>query len=152
MILIFFTGGLVLTGVGLFDAWSGLKSYGWEEKPGVILSSEIRSCGRGKELNSKTYRADIFYRYRLNGYDLTGDVLYPGYESHSSREGARKWLRRFPSGSTVTVYVNPERPRDAMLANGLHFEHMGRPLAGICMAWAALFMFFKLRRKPGSSW
>ncbi|BCS94801.1 hypothetical protein DSLASN_04330 [Desulfoluna limicola] len=43
MAVIFFVGGLVATGFGLVDASSGITSYGWQESPGVILSSKIHS-------------------------------------------------------------------------------------------------------------
>ncbi|WP_028865761.1 DUF3592 domain-containing protein [Psychromonas aquimarina] len=145
MAAIFFAGGLILTGVGLVDAWSGLKSYLWDEKEGVIISSEVRSCGRGQGLNSKEYRADIFYRYSLNGYELNGDLLYSGYQCQNNRQGAQDWVDSFPAGTAVTVYVNPDKPKEAVLVNGIHLEHIGRPLAGLLMAWLAVFMFFKLR-------
>jgi len=146
MAVIFFVGGLVATGFGLVDAWSGITSYGWQENPGVILSSKIHTP-RATGHRSEVYQAELRYRYQVEGYSLTGNVLYPGYESNNTPEGAEKWTHRFPVGNNVPVYVNPDNRRESMLAPGLHLEHLLKPFSGIAMVCISLFLFSGVRRR-----
>ncbi len=145
ILVIFFFGGLFLIGVGASEGWKSVAALGWEKKPGKIVSARIRKF-RPAGQRSDAYEAEFFYKYEARGYTGNGKMLYPGYDYDGSLESAGSWVRRFPEGADVTVYMNPEKPKEAMLAPGLHLEHVGRPFAGIMMVLMSLFLLPRVVR------
>ena len=140
-------GGLVMVGASLYSLWQGLSSYGWEERPGVVLSTSIHRVRDSHSTNIYHYRPEIFYRYQMSGYSLTDDLFYPAYSSERSKEDAEAWLARFPEGAEVRVYVNPDKPKESMLMPGLHLVHLLKPLTGLAVCAMGVFLFARLRRR-----
>ncbi|OZG72778.1 hypothetical protein BTA51_14755 [Hahella sp. CCB-MM4] len=138
-------GGVLLCAIGAGELLKGVSSYGWQEVPGVLLSSKVNRSRADHSVNSYQYQASFFYRYHTGVRELTGDVLYPGYARQSTREAAEDWLEKLPVGEVI-VYVNPDNPKESMLAPGVHPEMLFRPLAGLFIAFLSYWLFARLRQ------
>ncbi|WP_422862248.1 DUF3592 domain-containing protein [Desulfoluna limicola] len=108
-----------------------------------LKDPQPRATGHRPEV----YQAEFRYRYQVEGYTLTGNVLYPGYESNNTAKGAEKWTRRFPEGTSIPVNENPANRRESMLAPGLHLEHLLKPFSGIAMVYISLVLFSRVHRR-----
>lgn len=122
-----------LAGLGLFAGlvvpkaldWMAMRS--WQPTPAEVLHSRVRSHSGG---DGTTYSVDIFYRYRVgdreyrsNRYGLVGG-------SSSGRKGKQAVVAAHPRGSSLTVFVDPERPWRAVVKRD--------------PGWGALFALFPL--------
>jgi hypothetical protein len=78
-------------------------------------SPDSAKCGT----DEKSHQVSILYEYSVNGVLLRSDVwrVVPAVTSFT-RKRENKALARYPIGSAVTVYVNPDNPKDAMLEPG----------------------------------
>ncbi|WDP90496.1 MAG: DUF3592 domain-containing protein [Desulfobacter sp.] len=145
--IIFLIGGILLVTVGMSQGWKGILALTWDKHPGKITYAHINNFRPAGERSKSGYRVEFHFSYRVNRYSFNGKLLYPGYDYNGSREGAEKWLNKFPKKKAVEVYVNPEKPQEAMLAPGLHLEYIGRPLSGIAMVILSLFLLSRRFRK-----
>lgn len=87
------------------------KAQNWQPVPGTVILStlEARRGSKGHYVNYPV----VHYRYRVGGMDYQSRKVSPGMEWGGS--GAGKVVERYPTGSQVTVYYNPENPAEALL-------------------------------------
>ena len=120
--------GAVLIIGGYFALKYGQKSIDlakasveWPSVPGKVERSEVV---RSRDSDGDTmYRAEIIYRYAVNGEPLESDQRRIGATtSSSSSKGAYKVTRAYPEGKDVTVYYNPAAPEEAVLEPGVFLE------------------------------
>jgi hypothetical protein len=100
----------------------------WGTAQGRILSSESEAyrawTSNGESDRKRTfYRASVAYAYQVGGQEYINDRVSLGGEMSWSSPGyLRRLLERYPEGSMVTVYYNPDDPGEAALerrASGL---------------------------------
>ena len=102
-------------------------SLAWRQAQGQILHSEVKKeylrSGRGPGTSGTTgditiYRPRIEYHYDYHGTSyqskriITVDINWPKKEAEAA-------VARYPVESSVTVWVNPENPRQAVLEKGI---------------------------------
>jgi hypothetical protein len=104
---------LVLIAVSYFGA---AKVRDWQPASGRILSSTVvrRRSSRG---GSTSYPA-IVYEYNVGGMNYQGQKITPGLRWGGS--GSGKVVARYPAGSAVTVYYDPNNPADAVLERSVN--------------------------------
>jgi hypothetical protein len=112
----------------------------WLRTEGLIRESRIEAANG--------WAARIRYSYSFRGESFEGSRISPLHEDakHRSEQQAQRDRRRYPYGKTVTVYVNPEDPFDAVLeplaGNRRAFLHVLAGLGGLVIvvvhAYAAL--------------
>lgn len=116
--------GVVFTVIGAIGvAWSvvtfasALSSPKWPAVPGVVAVSDLqRSRGEG----GFTYRAEISYRYLVDGTELVSNRAQFGDRIELSwSSGAVRLLQKYPVGRSVNVYYNPYDPEEAVLETGV---------------------------------
>lgn len=62
------------------------------------------------------FRANISYTYRYDSVDYTGLVAsMNGQVSSTSDWGVQRYVKKYPEGTIVDVYVNPQNPSEAVL-------------------------------------
>jgi hypothetical protein len=83
--------------------------FAWPTTEGFIRESRVEQ--------RKRWAASIRYSYTFNGEKYDGTRIAPLYEEgqYRTQQQAESDRRRYPYGKTVTVYVNPENPADAVL-------------------------------------
>lgn len=95
-----------------------LRSSGWKETEGNIISTSIYEDTAGDEIR---YRPQVAYWYSVDGRPRRGDQITFGSPDQSSREKANKLLKRYEGKDTVKVFYNPANPEEAVLDRALAF-------------------------------
>jgi hypothetical protein len=87
----------------------------WDRVEGIIAASEVKqpSSHVSDDLNDAS--PVIRYRYRTGGQDLESDQIRIGGQPLTTRVLAGKMAARYPVGSHVDVYVDPNDPKNALL-------------------------------------
>lgn len=113
---------LILIGVVVFYFLGGtfLQAYtspSWPTVQGQVIHSEV-ALHRDSD-GDRMYSPDIAYNYTVNSqqYDSSQVGMLDG--STSIRGTVQDTVKRYPSGTTVTVYYDPEDPANAVLEPGL---------------------------------
>ena len=98
---------------------TAVSSRSWVPVPAVVESSRVRSL---RDSDSTTYSPDILYRYDFNGreyrsnrYDIMGG-------SSGGYDGKRRIVDRLPRGASVTAFVNPSDPTQAVIVRGFTWD------------------------------
>jgi len=115
---IFFLAGLAMfyfLSLSTLLEWYGMKS--WEEAPARILSVELKENASGD--GAPTYRAEAEYVYRYRGRQYTGTRLAvlemaDNFSSYH-HDMFEKLQTAKDSGQPVAVFVNPDRPEEAVM-------------------------------------
>jgi hypothetical protein len=104
---------LVLIVISYFGA---AKVRDWQPASGRILSSTVvrRRSSRG---GTSSYPA-IVYEYSVGGMNYQGQKITSGLSWGGS--GSGKIVARYPAGSAVTVYYDPNNPADAVLERSVN--------------------------------
>lgn len=80
----------------------------WPTTTGEILESTL-------EENADGWHPQVRYTYSVQGKSYVGDQLYLYASNERAEPSAREYLVPFPTGKTVAVYYNPEKPQEAVL-------------------------------------
>lgn len=110
--------------------WTDMKN--WEPVQAQIVSARMK---RNYSEGSTTYRAESSYRYQYQGKSYSGDRvdISTGSSSDNDFEYHREILRPLvhaqENNMTVTGWVNPEQPEQAVLNRDLRSGHL--LLAGV---------------------
>lgn len=101
----------------------------------MVLESGIEVGSR----RTRTYRAEVRYRYRVDGRSYEGTRLYfAGLPMATDSDGARGMLAGLAPGRTVAVAYDPARPERAVLRPGIG------PPTRLSVAAGAAFLGFGL--------
>lgn len=115
--------GLVFFLVAAGTLWWGITtvrnasvSRNWPAVSGTITASQVTIS---TDKNGTTYSADVQYKYVVNDRWYTAGTVNFGEYGSSNRGRADKIVARYPPGSPVTVYYNPDDPNTAVLEPGV---------------------------------
>ncbi len=114
---IFTTVGVV---VGLFVARPMLNNARateqWPQTDGEVLESSLQESQGDDGI---LYSAHVVYRYALDGGEFESSrIWYGGQYSTGDRSEIFEVVKRFPVGSSVTVYYSPDKPSESVLIPG----------------------------------
>jgi len=94
------------------------QSLAWPSTSGAIAHAAVLYQRRGAgDDESATYKADISYRYKVNGIDYSSARIAI-VDFSASQARAQNVVARYPDGATVQVYYNPADHADAVLEPG----------------------------------
>lgn len=111
-------GGLVVLFAGR-SILHGLQSKSWPTIEGEILSSQLRESVK-PNTGKKTWQAIIFYRYENTlGEMIKSDRITTGYASPGTHASQSKLIEKYPSNTTVSVFVSPDDPSFSVLQPGI---------------------------------
>ena len=110
--------GLIFVGIGgaavvsaLVDLRSGKRTAAWPQVKGKVLTA----CVVESHSESGTsYSASVKYEYAVDGIRHTSDRIKFGWES-ADEQSAKGTAERYPAGSPVTVYYEPQKPSLSVL-------------------------------------
>ncbi len=94
-------------------------SKDWPAVPGTITASQVRIS---TDEDGTTYFADVTYKYVVNDRWYTAATVHFGEYGSGSRSRADKIVARYPPGSQVTVYYNPDKSGTAVLEPGVSWS------------------------------
>jgi len=95
------------------------QSLSWPTTDGAISHSAVlQQMGQtSSSTNAANYKADVTYRYKVQGRDYSSErITLADFSSSGGR--AQGIVDRYPDGAPVTVYYNPVDPSDAVLERG----------------------------------
>jgi len=115
---IFVIIGVVIAFFGFRSMKKARASTGWDTVEGVILDSKLDRSDSSD--SGASYSADILYEYHLDGAKLNGSRVSFGELSSGDASDASRVLSRYPEGTKVQVYYNPDDPFDAVLEPGMN--------------------------------
>ncbi len=119
---VFLAAGLAMFWFFTVPAWRlAWESRGWVSTPATVVASEVRQS-RSRE--STTYRVRIEYRYRYGGREYASDRGSAMPVNSSGYEAKAEVVRRHPSGTPITCFVNPANPGEALLERGFGWSSL----------------------------
>lgn len=145
--------GLVLTGAAGLVVWmSGREarlaraSATWTQITGRVESSDVRSTWVKQASSSYLlHSAEVKYSYEVEGTRHHASRIgfsdeWLGAPGNTGRARATEQAARFPAGSELPVYINPDDPREATLVPGgsAPFTSSSGLVVGVLMLMAAL--------------
>ena len=86
-----------------------LVSRSWPITDGEVIQSKITSTNQG------SCYPDVIYTYEVNGEKFRCNRIWLTSWSQPSIKFSQKFADRFPVGSHVKVYYNPQNPKKAIL-------------------------------------
>lgn len=108
---LFTLGGLVTVVWGAIIIARARNTARWPATTGTIEESSIAS-------EDDDLLPHIVFRYAVNGSEHRRTLEFPGGIT-PTREFSAEYLRKYPTGATVTVYYNPRDSGTATLEPGL---------------------------------
>lgn len=137
-------------GIGLsLWGWSVLQnarvSESWPTASGEVLSSTVRV---DRDEDGTSYFADVTYRYVVDDLEYASDSVSFGQFGSSDRDHAEGIVARYPVGSQVTVFYDPEDVETAVLEPGVTWSSYMLLGMGILFIGIPLIMLpFMLRQR-----
>ena len=117
---ILFIAGMVLSVYLGSSVLRGYDTLNWQQSNGIIYRSTMIETT--KVGDQTLYQPDVSYRYQFRGETFDGVNLYrTDIPFNSERELGRE-LDNFPVGSIQLVYINPERPSESVLVQGVQTQ------------------------------
>ncbi len=114
---VFLLVGLLILGLGLRSWQQNQQVQHWATTTGELLQRELEA----RPGKTTTYRLQVRYRYRVGGQDFESSRFAFGYEgSRGDLENHQRILQKLHQGHRVTVYYDPQDPRQAVLSHGLN--------------------------------
>ncbi|CAN5895216.1 hypothetical protein BH11VER1_BH11VER1_01980 [soil metagenome] len=142
--------GLFLAVAGSIFVWVLWHSYQraeetrhWTPVDAVIISS-VLITDRPTPHSPLYYKADLKYRYTLEGKTWEGTHIQRVEGPSSSRDKADERVKKYPAGKVVPCYVNPAQREMAVLEHSTRaaLYSLWFPLlfvvGGLGMIWGAL--------------
>jgi hypothetical protein len=129
-------------------------SENWPTTPAEVVSSEVRATERSeaRQVSNTTYRAEISFRYKVNGKEHISDQLMIDQPEKSYAKDVQTIVENFPVGKTVLAHYNPRHPSDAVLEIGASAGIYIAFLFGAVLAFIGMMLFgfrmFANRREP----
>ncbi|MGH9509646.1 MAG: DUF3592 domain-containing protein [Terriglobales bacterium] len=93
-----------------------LESAFWQKAAGMVVSNTSEP---GTLVSFVSY-TDVHYAYTVKGRGYTSQTLRWGSEYHLTRSAAAQDAARYPVGTEVEVYYDPDEPSDAVLERGFN--------------------------------
>ncbi len=153
-IMVPFFGIFALAGLGVAIGVAGpmWKNYfaarSWVEAPGEVIWSKVRSHSG----DSTTYSTQIFYRYTYQDKNYKSDRTTLLKGSSSGRKSKEEMVKNHPRGKQITVWVNPQKPSEAILDRS--FGHWAWftlfPLPFMAVGFGGLYFTLRKRGKSPS--
>jgi hypothetical protein len=115
--LLFLLAGAAASYFALWKPLSGLlASHSWTETRCDVLSSQVAEVSSS---DGSTYRVDIRYSWTAGGSTHVGNRYDFMIGSSSGTAGKQRIVDRYPPGSRVACWVDPEDASEAVLSRGL---------------------------------
>lgn len=113
-----------IVGAGFFFLKSQ-KTRNWPKVEGVITKSSTRIQREPGTSGAPTTIADVWYTFVIDGIKYQNDTISLAQYGSSSASHAVKEAHKYPVGSRVMVYYNPENYYDSVLEHKTPWVFIG---------------------------
>jgi hypothetical protein len=133
--------GLGMAIMGFFKYQEAQESISWPRTDGIVKSSSVRN-----DLDSKQngYTPNVVYEYKVANVTYTSDRMELNTAPTNNKSAVRVLVHKYPVGSKVTVYYNPEDPSKALLSPGGISNGLTSIIVGLTLAVGCGIAFFKM--------
>ena len=108
--------GLAFTRSGARSVIRGRKALAWRSVTGEVLSSETKVV---RDSSGESYaRAAVRYRYHVGHERIGTRISFEAEFNSSDSSRALNWVLRYPKGTHVKVYYDPDDADEAVLEPG----------------------------------
>jgi hypothetical protein len=98
-------------------------SYTWPTAEGKVISSTVSTgkvlVPRPQPMEQTVYQADVLYEYVVAGRTYSSSMVTFGDYSSPDPSHADSIVKKYPVGSSVTVYYSPGEPETSVLERGV---------------------------------
>lgn len=136
--------GIVMGIVFIASQVSVLNDYRqrrhWRPVPAIVESAEVA----GK----RAFHPEIVLRYTVDGhpYSLITSMNVPGFGSKRNRlDVAERIIASLTVGDTLTVFVDPDHPADAVISRNLSYATYLILTTGLCFLILGTVFLFRQR-------
>jgi hypothetical protein len=98
---------------GLYQRSRLRASQSWPQVPGTVIKSGVEV---ERSADSTSYALSVHYDYAVNSVHYTGTRTGFGRRSYVRQKRAQAEAERYPVNSQVTVWFDPAKPENAVLA------------------------------------
>lgn len=130
--IVLLVAGIVGLGYDSGNLWHGVASFGWPTTQARVVSSEVE-YRRGSRRTWFRYRANLRYRFEVEGRPYSGETVRFGQGRYLLRSSAQEVVARYPVGQTVDVSYSPGDPAMATVTPGPALDCLGRLLLFLAM-------------------
>ncbi len=121
-LLIFIGAGIYALNVYAREKKKATTAQTWPSVNGRVVEAyvaeDVQVDSEGDQ--NRVFAPRVVYEYEVNGQTYQNNRLRLGIESFiGSRRKVEQELARFPVGSAVKVYYNPDNPAEAVLQPGV---------------------------------
>ena len=110
--------GLILIILSLNLLWKSHHIKSGKETRGTILTSELKEYTKKTQ---KVYQLKVSYEYIVDGKQyLSRRIFFGDILRADSRLVAEAQRLKYQPGTTVKVYYNPKKPKEALLEPGIN--------------------------------
>jgi hypothetical protein len=133
---------MILTIAGIINLQSEIATTRWTAIEGEIITSEV--------IGQRAFHPMITYSYSTNGQNFsnTSTLDTPGFGGKRNRlELAEYLVARYPAGSSITVYVDPDQPSVSELTVGMTYRTLLETVLGLILMVGTIVAAGRLFRK-----
>ena len=147
--LVFGFVGIVLFAIGYSFYEDAMAVSGWPTTTGTITSSRVVSQTERDRRETRReytyYRAEVEYRYTVDGQRYTSDDIGSSGYRTTDRQEIESTVAQYPVGETVTVYYDPEKPERAVLTTETSWVDYMVMVMGLFFMAVAVGLYFGSR-------
>lgn len=131
--LILFIIGFKMLVISSYSIANSFMAREWTMTKGRIIHSDVYTSESAGEASS--YRPNIVFEYSVFGEKFICDRLFYGVDIMSSLNlgNSKKLIKKYPVNKEVTVYYNPDKPKQSVVEPGLHFGLCILFFVAVCM-------------------
>jgi hypothetical protein len=123
-VIVFFIALGAITGAAFFYI-EGKSTVKWPSVEGMVIKSDTRIQKEPGKSSTPTTIADVWYAYSVDGVQYQNDTISHAQYGSSSATHAVREAHKYPEGSRLVVYYNPENPNDSILEHKMPWIFIG---------------------------
>ncbi len=115
--------GLISLQKTVFDEIQGLKAKSWPKTKGIVertwIDVEDNTTGYGDSPGYMSYTPHILYQFEVGGILHQSDRIRTYPIAYGVEGAAKRLVSKYFAGKHVTVYYNPDNPKQSILEPGI---------------------------------
>lgn len=145
----FFVVGVLASVFGVIPRLAdAIASTSWARTPAIVVSSRVAMSSGSK---GSTYRADVLYRYEVNGTIYHSNRRDMARISSSGITSKQHFVSQHLPGSAIDAFVKPSDPVIAVLEPGLSWGFLLLCIPVVFALIGAIGIFSQLRSRKTST-
>jgi hypothetical protein len=112
------------------------KQHSWPTAQGKVVESRV-------EYSNEFFYPVVAYTYEHDARVIQGKRICSFEITGNWRSTPEKWVRKYPVGSTVTVFVDPDDPHNSVLEPGADkkFLPLALTISGVLILLGVRFLY-----------